>query len=158
MDSVDVFEHLHLGDLRTAVTTSTTVAANWKIIVENYQECLHCSWVHPELVDIVPTYKTGSVVDPDRVDGGVRLRGNSFSMTVIRACPCCRTWAPTRPSRTTGPRCSPTCPSTSPAPAASSRRCGPNGAGETTVVVEYLFAAETIADADFDPGRDRRLQ
>jgi Rieske 2Fe-2S family protein len=28
----------------------------------------------------------------------------------------------------------------------------PNGAGETTVVMEYLFAADTIAGADFDPG------
>ena len=52
-------------------TTSTDVRANWKILVENYQECLHCSWVHPELVDIVPVYKTGSVVDPTRPDGGV---------------------------------------------------------------------------------------
>ena len=58
MDSVALFEHLHLGELRTGVTTSTVVKANWKILVENYQECLHCSWVHPELVDIVPVYKT----------------------------------------------------------------------------------------------------
>jgi glycine betaine catabolism A len=81
MDSVALFDHLHLGELRTAVTTSTDVRANWKILVENYQECLHCSWVHPELVDIVPVYKTGSVVDPARSDGGVTIRGNSFCLT-----------------------------------------------------------------------------
>ena len=87
MDTARRFEHLHLGELRTAVTTSTDVGANWKILVENYQECLHCSWVHPELVDLVPLYKTGSVVDPTRIDGGVNIRGNSFSLTGVSDLP-----------------------------------------------------------------------
>ena len=34
----------------------------------------------------------------------------------------------------------------------------PKGAGETTVVMEYLFAADTIAAPGFDPERDRRVQ
>ena len=29
--------------------TPTTVNANWKVIAENYNECLHCPGVHPEL-------------------------------------------------------------------------------------------------------------
>jgi Rieske 2Fe-2S family protein len=69
------------GSLRVAVRTSTDVAANWKVIVENYQECLHCTRVHPELVDIIPTYRSGWVYDRSRDDGGVTLRdhGNSFA-------------------------------------------------------------------------------
>ena len=63
-----------IADLRVAVTTTAEVAANWKIIVENYQECLHCTRVHPELVDRIPLYRTGWVVDRDRTDGGVSLR------------------------------------------------------------------------------------
>lgn len=75
------FEELELGRLRTARRTETTVAANWKIIVENYQECLHCALVHPELVDLVPLYRTGRVVDPSRTDGGVVLANAGTSFT-----------------------------------------------------------------------------
>ena len=41
------------------------VAANWKIVVENYNECLHCPTVHPELVSIVPLYRFGEVWDEE---------------------------------------------------------------------------------------------
>ena len=37
----------------------TEVAANWKILWENYNECLHCAHIHPELSDLVPIYKQG---------------------------------------------------------------------------------------------------
>ena len=38
-----------LGDLRAARRVDYDVAANWKIVVENYSECYHCPLVHPEL-------------------------------------------------------------------------------------------------------------
>jgi glycine betaine catabolism A len=30
------------------------VAANWKLLHENYQECYHCSEIHPELCKVTP--------------------------------------------------------------------------------------------------------
>ena len=30
------------------------VAANWKILTENYQECYHCPMIHPELCEVSP--------------------------------------------------------------------------------------------------------
>ena len=30
------------------------VAANWKVIVENYLECYHCAPIHPELCEVTP--------------------------------------------------------------------------------------------------------
>jgi Rieske 2Fe-2S family protein len=73
-------ERYRFGDLKVAATTSCDIAANWKIVVENYQECLHCTRVHPELVDLVPVYRTGWVYDHGRTDGGVTLaRGHSMS-------------------------------------------------------------------------------
>jgi glycine betaine catabolism A len=36
-------------DLRRATAITYDVAANWKALVENYSECLHCPGVHPEL-------------------------------------------------------------------------------------------------------------
>lgn len=151
MDTARRFDHLHLGELSAAVTTSTDVRANWKILLENYQECLHCSWVHPELVDLVPLYKTGSVVDPTRIDGGVNIRGNSFSLTGVSNLPV----LPHMPVEETesyyGATVFPnmfidvtgTCVIVS--------SMWPKSAAETTVVMEYLFAPDTIAAADFDP-------
>jgi glycine betaine catabolism A len=66
-----------LAGRRIARHTVAEVAANWKIIVENFSECLHCSRVHPELVDLIPTYKSGSIVEPGRTDHGVTLARES---------------------------------------------------------------------------------
>jgi Rieske 2Fe-2S family protein len=61
----------HIGDLErvlanydaetliTAETHTYDVAANWKVIVENYQECYHCQMIHPDLVK-VSCRETGS--------------------------------------------------------------------------------------------------
>lgn len=35
------------------------IAANWKLIVENFMECYHCSSIHPELVDVLPEFARG---------------------------------------------------------------------------------------------------
>ncbi|HKZ26152.1 MAG TPA: aromatic ring-hydroxylating dioxygenase subunit alpha [Acidimicrobiia bacterium] len=40
--------------LVTAASHSYEVQANWKIIVENYNECYHCSTIHPELCQVTP--------------------------------------------------------------------------------------------------------
>lgn len=61
-----------VGDLAIGAQRSYDVAANWKIVVENYHECLHCPTVHPELVHIVPLYRNGEVEE----DG--QLLGNSM--------------------------------------------------------------------------------
>lgn len=53
-----------LEDLRTAETRFYEVEANWKILLENYNECYHCGPVHPELCEIVPEF---------RKDGGMHL-------------------------------------------------------------------------------------
>ena len=33
------------------------VDANWKVMLENYNECYHCAGVHPELCRLVPAFK-----------------------------------------------------------------------------------------------------
>ena len=41
-------------DLRLAARHEYELAANWKIAVENYAECYHCSEIHPELCKVTP--------------------------------------------------------------------------------------------------------
>lgn len=53
-----------LHDLRTGPLLRYEVQANWKLILENYNECYHCAPVHPELCEIVPEF---------RKDGGIHL-------------------------------------------------------------------------------------
>jgi Rieske 2Fe-2S family protein len=55
----DRVENWGLDRLRTGRRIVYDVAANWKLIVENFMECYHCSTIHPELVDVVPEFRGG---------------------------------------------------------------------------------------------------
>ncbi|TLZ44309.1 MAG: aromatic ring-hydroxylating dioxygenase subunit alpha [Methanobacteriota archaeon] len=56
------FDRFPLDRLRRAARHTYEVNANWKILVENYQECYHCAPVHPDLNRITP-YFSGKVHD-----------------------------------------------------------------------------------------------
>ena len=61
----ELLEHLdryRLTELRRGGDTTYEVAANWKGIAENYNECLHCPGVHPEL-NALSHYMSGEEVD-----------------------------------------------------------------------------------------------
>jgi glycine betaine catabolism A len=40
--------------LHTGASHDYVIDANWKIVVENYNECYHCSSIHPELCEVTP--------------------------------------------------------------------------------------------------------
>ena len=48
-----------LAELRLGRRLQYDVAANWKLICENYNECYHCAGVHPELCRLVPAFAHG---------------------------------------------------------------------------------------------------
>ena len=48
------FAHWNLPRLRSARRIEYDVAANWKLIIQNYSECYHCPGVHPALSKISP--------------------------------------------------------------------------------------------------------
>jgi phenylpropionate dioxygenase-like ring-hydroxylating dioxygenase large terminal subunit len=51
-------ERFATGELRRVERREYDVAANWKALSENYQECYHCPSIHPELVEVTP-YRSG---------------------------------------------------------------------------------------------------
>ncbi len=53
-DLPGLLDRYDLGGLRRARRIEYDVAANWKAIVENYEECYHCPGVHPQLNRITP--------------------------------------------------------------------------------------------------------
>jgi len=69
-----------LADLRSVRTITYDVAANWKVLCENYNECYHCGPVHPELCRIVPAFRDqgGASLDWER---GVPHREGATTFT-----------------------------------------------------------------------------
>jgi len=61
-------ERYGLDSLRRVHTATYDVAANWKVLCENYNECYHCALVHPQLNRIT-----------DYRSGGHSFVGNSFN-------------------------------------------------------------------------------
>jgi glycine betaine catabolism A len=48
-----------MAELVTGWTLVYDVAANYKVLLENYNECYHCGPVHPELCRLVPAFSGG---------------------------------------------------------------------------------------------------
>jgi glycine betaine catabolism A len=69
-----------LADLRIGHSVTYSVAANWKAICENYNECYHCGGVHPELCSVVPAFREagGSGLDWVR---GIPHRQGAYTFT-----------------------------------------------------------------------------
>lgn len=42
------------GRLVLVARHSYEIAANWKLVAENYHECYHCTTIHPELCQVTP--------------------------------------------------------------------------------------------------------
>ena len=58
--------------------------ANWKILTENYQECYHCSTIHPQFCEISPP-KSGANYVPDGgawVGGWMEIREGMSTMSL----------------------------------------------------------------------------
>jgi len=55
----DAVNRYGIGGLDVGHRVVYDVAANWKLIVENFMECYHCSSIHPELVGVLPEFARG---------------------------------------------------------------------------------------------------
>ncbi len=80
-ETITAFGRYGMGELRVGRRITYDVAANWKIVVENYNECLHCPTIHPELVQVIPLYRQGEVWDGETIDGGNEMRPGATSFT-----------------------------------------------------------------------------
>jgi Rieske 2Fe-2S family protein len=82
-----------MEDLVVGHSYRKVLNCNWKIFWENFNECLHCPNVHPELCDLVPIYGRAIMArrdDPEwearaaendpRVAGGLRTGAETWSM------------------------------------------------------------------------------
>jgi len=141
-----------VGDLRSGARREYEVAANWKIVVENYHECLHCPTVHPELVKIVPLYRRGEVEEDGQLLGNSMGQGfTSFTASGTSALPALPGLDDADVHTFYGVYLFPNLILNYHSETVNAVTIHPVAPDLTRVVSEFLFTAETVADEGFDP-------
>jgi glycine betaine catabolism A len=141
-----------LAQLRAAKRLTYEVAANWKVLLENYNECYHCAGVHPELCAIVPAFKQqgGGALD---WEGGIPHRDGATTFTLSGT----TTRAPfpglseEEKVRHKGELIYPNLLLSLAADHVAAFLIQPRGPERTTVTCDFLFHPDEMARADFDP-------
>jgi phenylpropionate dioxygenase-like ring-hydroxylating dioxygenase large terminal subunit len=59
LGDAEAIEHYDVANLAVGKRIRYDVAANWKLIVENFMECYHCATIHPELTEVLPEFTEG---------------------------------------------------------------------------------------------------
>ena len=59
LGTVSAIDSYRIGGLAVGRRITYDVAANWKLIVENFMECYHCATIHPELTSVLPEFADG---------------------------------------------------------------------------------------------------
>ena len=59
LGDADAVERYGVSDLAVGRRIVYDVAANWKLIIENFMECYHCATIHPELTEVLPEFADG---------------------------------------------------------------------------------------------------
>jgi Rieske 2Fe-2S family protein len=78
----------NLPSLRTVRRIEYDVRANWKLIMQNYSECLHCPTIHPELSTKLP-YTSGAndLTEGPFLGGYMEIKAPNESATISgRSC------------------------------------------------------------------------
>ncbi|HET6617846.1 MAG TPA: aromatic ring-hydroxylating dioxygenase subunit alpha [Gemmatimonadota bacterium] len=82
------FARFNLASLRAWRRVEYDVRANWKLLFQNYSECLHCPVIHPRLSQLTP-FRTGQndLVEGPYLGGYMVLAEKGGSMTMSgRSC------------------------------------------------------------------------
>jgi Rieske 2Fe-2S family protein len=147
------FERYRMAELRLGRRLTYEVAANWKIVVENYNECLHCPTIHPELVAVIPLYRTGEVWDGETRDGGnLMIEGaTSFTATGTSDLPKFANLLAEDYGMYYGVFQFPNLMVNMHPDSVMAYLVYPNGPSRTTVISEFYFRPEALALPGFDP-------
>jgi Rieske 2Fe-2S family protein len=150
----EVLTPYEMDRLVVAASHSYELAANWKLAVENYQECYHCSTIHPELCRVSPPDSGVNVISDglwlggsmqlvdgaetmslDGRSGAVPMRG--VTGAAQREVQYIQVWPNLLVSAHPD--------------YVMTHLLQPVAAGRTHVVCEWLFPPETLARPGFDP-------
>jgi glycine betaine catabolism A len=144
-------DRYRIGELVLGDRREYDVAANWKIIQENFQECYHCSTIHPELVRQVPSFSSFEELGVgEYFQGGYAFAADrtAFSLSGTSA----HQQIPGVPEPLYfGMVLRPNCFLSLLPDHVVVHRFEPVAPDRTKVVCEWLFTAESVAAPGFDP-------
>ena len=150
------FARFRMAELVCGKRVEYDVAANWKLICENYSECYHCPGAHPQLArlsDLIARHERRQEIGACFNGGPMRLREGVQTMSMSG-----RSTLPTIPGLTHDdcrfvyyyviyPNLL-----LSPHPDyVLTHTAWPVAPGRTRVVCEWLFTEEAVADSKLDP-------
>src|SRR5262249_32830521 len=153
-----------LEELKIAHTLRKTIACNWKIFWENYNECLHCPSVHPQLSNLVPIYGRGLLEERDdphwaahaadadpKFKGGLRAGAQSWTLDgALSGRPFGNISAEDRALGAVYLTGLPSVFLVGHADYVRVVRLRPLGPEQTELTVEYLFSADSLTDPSLD--------
>ena len=150
----EMFDRYSCATLRIAASHSYELESNWKLIVENYHECFHCTSIHPELCQVSsPTSGEsmlghGSWIGGDMVliDGNetMSLDGRSHGVNIPSV-------PPERITQIIYLQVTPNLLVSLHPDYVMTHRMDPVAAGRTKVECQWLFPQEAFDLPDFDP-------
>jgi Rieske 2Fe-2S family protein len=149
------FDRYDLAGLVVGRRVDYTVAANWKIIQENFQECYHCNTIHPELVDTLPQFRNlgraGGATASYDADGYHFAEGKaSFSVSGAAVLPRLPGLTDRDDRKYYGMVIRPNCFLSLLPDHVIAHRFQPVSPVVTTVTCEWLFPPETLAGYDIE--------
>lgn len=149
------FQAWGMADLRLAHREVYSLATNWKLVIQNYSECLHCPLLHPQL-NAVSHFMSGHNDPPHRayLGGRMELRDGFESLTMDGKSP----WAPLPNVDAHGRRgvyywaVLPNLLLNLHPDYMLTFRLVPRAADRTDIVCGWYFHPDEMAKASFDPG------
>jgi Rieske 2Fe-2S family protein len=151
-------ERYRLASLDRAAALSYSVDANWKGIAENYNECLHCPGVHPEL-NALSDYMSGEEVAGEGAwcGGSMTLREGHATMAFENngngnGRPPIEGLSPEEIDSVVYLALFPNALVSLHPDYVMLHTLWPRAADRTEVICEWFFEPRTIAQPDFDPG------
>jgi glycine betaine catabolism A len=152
LDNYGKFERYRLGELTVGARVEYDVAANWKLIYENFQECYHCSNIHPELVTTIPQFRSPAMGTDGYDPSGYPIAADrpSFSLTGQTVLPALPGLLPSDDRLFYGMVLRPNCFLSLVSDHVIVHRFEPVAPDRTLAICEWLFPAETLEDAQYD--------
>ena len=140
--------------LQMVTRHSYEIAANWKLVVENYHECYHCTSIHPELCQVTPP-DSGEDIAPTGLwcGGTMILKDHAVTMSLTGASQGVN-FRGLRPGQEREVLYLGAYPNLliSPHPDyVMTHRIVPLAPGRTFIECDWLFAPESIGKDGFDP-------
>lgn len=137
-----------------AVRHDYEVAANWKLIAENYLECYHCTTIHPALCEVSPPSSGRTIPSDGMWCGGtmdLKPQSETMSFSGERRLPRFRNLAPGLEGEVLYLLVMPNLFISAHPDYLMTHLMTPGSPGRTRVVCEWLFAPEAAEGDDFDP-------